>query len=327
MKPYLFTVAVILCLFTSWNLESLPLYYPHREPGFFADGAVEGICVENPEAGFYGLVSPVGASAVIWDPDCLTTRWSGSAGWAGKLRTCPWPMRFMAAASYFNCDFSGAQNLEDEGDVQLFAIDGGGMGGTIPATQNNFFHFSHKETQINALVSGVCNWCDGIILYPAAGYGFICQNQSFNSQLVNFDLGDFNNGTVHETLDTTYHGVNFELGAVKRCARCLVVTVIPFFGIYSARAEMNGVQDWGDNPMPALHLDTQVMWEIAYRGGLRGAILWECCRYHIGVQAFADYLSFTPGLYNPREDDEGPARITKKNSLRFGGGLVAGCHF
>ncbi len=324
MKSLFFSIIVLLVF---GNLKSLPLYYPYAECGFFADGAVEGVLVENPEIGFYGLVDSDDTSAVVWDTNCLTDQWSGAVGWTGRpFKRCD-PVRVMGTVSYFNCGFKGKKNIDGNGLIQLFAINGGGIGGTIPEEQTNYFHFCNEEIRANALIATTYAWCDGITLYPAVGYGFISQNQTFESQLVNFALADLDNGTIHESLDTTYHGVNLELGISKRFCQCWVFTAVPFFGIYRACTEIDGVQNWGQIGFPTIHLDKKSVCEVAYRGGLRGAILWEWCEYHIGAEAFVDYLSYVPGIYNPREDNDGPARITKKNSFRYGGGLVIGRQF
>lgn len=318
--------SIIFFLLYFVNLSALPFYYPDVECGFFFDGAVEGIYVENPDIGFYGLYNANDTPAVVWSTNCLGTRWSGAAGWTGRPVKCYEPIRIMAAASYFDCGFKGKKNLENGGPIQIFHVAGGGAGGTIPETQNNFFHFCQKEIHAGVFVSSTYSWCGGIVFYPAIGYSFISQDQSFDSRLINFE-NNFNNGTIHEALKTAYQGMNLEVAVAKRFFSSWVLTIIPTFGVYRACTELQATQNWGQNNLRTPLIPQKDVYQTAYQGSLRGGLFWQCSGYHIGGTAFADYLSYVPGILNPREDDDDHAYITKKTSFRYGGGLLVGRHF
>lgn len=293
----------------------------HLEKKLFVSGAVEGIKVESPDIAFYGLNG--GAPAVVWNPSCLGIRWSGLAG----IRV-PWtlfsrPVSIIATGSFFNCSFKKNKNLDGKGPIGLFPITGEGPGGEIPSTQNNYFHFSQKETHVNALISSMYICGGDVIFTPAFGYGYIYQDRDFSSQLINYALADLNDGTIYESLNTAYHGAVGAAAISKRFWEKGILTIIPTFGVYHARTAFEATQNWGELGFNTINIPETDSYEFAYLASLRSGLLWDFCDFQIGGSVFVEYLSYVPNIYNPKNDHDYPSRVTEKSSLRYGGGVIA----
>jgi len=308
--------------------ESSILVYPHGGCGFFVDAAVEGIYVEEPDIGFYGLVDPDDTPAFVYDPSYLTLRVNGTVGYscaANQWFECFGNyLHAYVSSSYFNCSEKKERDLSDGANIQLFSINGNGDGGTIPSTQNSIFEGCFWESHTNAMLAGTHCYC-GFSLFTAVGFAFIYRHQEYKSGLLNQTM-IFDNGTITEELDTYYRGVKIELGVSKQFCDCWIVSIVPTFGIYTACTDFSGMQTWGQLGIPAVSVAGKLE-KRTYQGALRGSLLYHWCGYYVGGQAFGDYLSYVPGVMNPREDDDGAAHITEKNSFRYGGGFVVGKHF
>jgi len=327
MKRLFFSI--ILILGAAQSIHGSLLVIPRDGCGFFIDAAVEGIYVEEPNIGFYGLVSPDDTPAAVYDPSFLTARVTGTVGATCEpndyFRCFGNQLYAYVSTSYFQCSEKQNRDLNDGSDIQLFAIDGNGEGGTLPSTQKAFFDACHQESHTEAMLASTqcMNW--GFDLFYAVGFGFIYRHQEYKSNLQNTEL-IFDNGTVTETLSTYYRGVKLELGIIKRFCGCWTLSVVPTFGIYTAHTDFEGDQTWGMLGIEPFSL-SRTYEQTAYQGALRASLIYDWCGYYVGGQAFADYLSFIPGVFNPREDDDGAARITEKNSFRYGGGFVMGTLF
>ncbi|NGX57449.1 MAG: hypothetical protein K940chlam3_00341 [Chlamydiae bacterium] len=330
MRKSIQAIFALFLMFSS-DSEASYVYYPYCESGFFFDAGVEGIYVEEPDIGFYGLVTPDDTPAVIYDPSCLTARVSGSVGYTffptGMCRCFGENVQFFVTSSFFTCSQRGKKDLTDLGPVQLFAINGGGVGNALEVSQVNNFHSCHWENHTDAMISGISDLCYGFSLHTAVGFGFIYRCQQFKSNLFNESIS-YNNGTITENLDTYYRGVKVEFGISKRFCDCWLVTMVPTFGIYDACTNLCAHQDWGQLADGINGLDPVSQSEklslTAYQGAFRSSFLRDWCGYYVGGQVFVEYLSYVPGLFNPREDDDGPTRIVEKNSFRYGGGFVIG---
>jgi len=305
------------------------LLYPYCGCGFFGDIAVEGIYVEEPDIGFYGLVDPDNTPAVVYDPSFLTARVGGTVGYT--CSTNEWleclgdQIMLYVSSSYFQCRDHAIKDLSGGSNIQLFSINGDGDGGEIPDTQESRFDSCIWENHTEAMLGGVNYGCYGINVHGAIGFGFIYRHQEYKSRLINPDI-PFDNGTITEQFDTYYRGVKIELGVSKRFCQCWVFSVAPAFGIYDAHTDFCGNQTWGGLGIDPVSI-RKTYSRTAYQGALRGALLWEWCGYYFGGDAFVDYLSYVPGVFNPREDDDGSTHLVEKNSFRYGGGLVAGKKF
>lgn len=324
--------ALVLMLTALSPAESSLLLYPQDGCGFFMDAAVEGIYVEDPDIGFYGLVNEDDTPAVVYDPSFLTARYTGTVGYRLRPNTAlsclGQEVLLYASTSYFQCSGNRAESLDGQGLIQLWGIEGGGIGGILPSTQTSLYSSCIWESHTEAMIGGVHRTCYGFDLFSAIGFGYLYRHQDYVSQLINFEIGPgFNNGTITEDLNTQYRGVVVELGATKELCDWLTFSLVPRFGIYHAHTEFKGLQTWGSlsDALPLQSVE-ETKQETAYQAGLRGALLFNWCDYYIGGQAFMDYLSYVPGVFNPREDDQ-RARIVGKNSLRFGGGVVLGKAF
>ncbi len=326
MKRFIFSILT----FCSFQVaESSILVHPHCGCGFFVDAAVEGIYVEEPDIGFYGLVDPDDTPAVVYDPSFLTARVNGTVGYscvANRWFQCLGDhLQMYVSSSYFQCREKKERDLSGGSNIQLFSINGNGDGGVVPSTQDSIFEACLWESHTDAMLAGKHCYCNGFSVFTALGFGFIYRHQQYKNQLVNPEF-PLDNGTITEDLDTYYRGVKLEFGVSRQFCDCWVVSIVPTFGIYSACTDFCGRQVWGQLGITPVSISGKLE-KTAYQGALRASLLWNWCEYYFGGQAFADYLSYVPGLFNPREDDDGPARITEKDSFRYGGGFVVGKQF
>jgi len=323
MKRIFFSILIFCSVQVA---ESSVLVHPHCGCGFFVDAAVEGIYVEEPDIGFYGLVDPDDTPAVIFDPSYLTARVNGTVGYTcvanDWFRCLGDQLQVYVSSSYFQCQEKKEQSSPEGTGVQIFGIDGGGEGGTVPGGQDAYFEACLWENHTEAMLGGAHCYYGGFNLYSAVGFGFIYRHQQFKNRLV-YPVVPFDNGTITEDLDTYYRGVKIELGVSKQFCDCWTLSIVPTFGIYSACTEFCGYQTWGQSEFAPTSVAGKLE-KTAYQGALRSSLVYDWCGYYFGGQAFVDYLSYVPGIFNIREDDDGPSHITEKNSFRYGGGFVIG---
>lgn len=334
MKLNFHTILTLLFIFSAQLAEASYTYYPYCGCGIFAQASVDGIFVDEPDIGFYGDGTVQNAALAVYDPSFLTARAGASVGYT-FTPSYLWPsfgknLQLYASTSYFTCS-QKKETIFLNQPIEYYAIDGSGIGGRLdPANMRilNTFRSRQWESHTDAMVVGTHEFCDDFVLFAAVGFGYIYRSQNYSSNLFNIDISanGLNNGTITEDLETYYRGVKVELALSKRFCQCFVVTIAPTFGIYNACSDFCGQQNWGDLGLPNISYSEKLT-ETSYQGAFRGAVMWDWWGYYVGADGFVDYLSYVPGLFNPRDDVDGPSRILKKNSIRYGGGLVIGRFF
>lgn len=320
-------------LLTLPGLMAAPFYYPTQIPALTLDGAVEGMRIENPDISFYGKITGVDQPAVTFSPSVAAPSFSLALGVIAEdqysFLGSPKAM-LLVSESYCNGRKQIIQTLGEPGDpkLTLWPIDGsgsGGGGGAIPATERNTFRVRDQENQVISLLATEIPLAYGLYVYPAVGYCYYSRDLHFSSQIQNYVI-NFDNGVITESLKTEYQGSRFELGVARRFFSSLLLLVVPSFSVLSSETSFHANQTFGDNPIAPVSI-SQKLNRVAYQAGFRIALLFECGRYHLGGIVTGDYYTFVPGIFNPREDDDGPAHITIKNSVRYGGGIVIGATF
>ena len=322
--PYLSILLMVFCASLCADLPYQPAFPYQGSAGI----AIGGAKADNPPMSFYGSFSNDGAPAVTYDSDVKGPYFSLGASYALPL---PKPFCFVSDVVvlavrdgiYFGeCSHTTRLGEPDDAElIDLFAIDGSGAGGTIAVTQEGSFSMHQTENQLDAMVALQLFRCDGIFLMPAVGYTATYRRSKMESSLVDYETG-FNNGTVFEKINTWMQGARFEVGLFKGFCMNWWTLVLPSIAVYHSNNELEGTQDFGDNGSTLYTVDNH-LGKNGFEASCKIYLGFDWCQWNFTGYLFGRYQSFVPGVYNPREDDDGPAHLTTKNATLWGGGLFA----
>ncbi|GEM_PF-2592818 len=324
MKKLLLILLLPFCVPSSVNAQ-LYLDLKPCESDFKLFG--DGVKIDNPEVSFYGQTANPTRPGVTNDCDIGTgvfgAQWA--AGMPIPKDLCFFGQTCVVVAHnrfIFGSACADKELVRSGQTLNLYGIDGSGFGGVIPFNQLSRFKAEQLQNDFNLLFARPFLIGGGFTLYPAIGYSAIFRSLKMKNQLINLDT-QFDNGTVHENLISWYNGGKIELALVKKFHANWCAEIIPFIAGYRLHTTLNGTQNFGQNATPSVSLSTGKL-QAAYSTGVRFSVQSSFCGFSVGGQIFGEFLSRVPGILNPRDDDDLPARITDKNANLWGGGLFLG---
>lgn len=265
---------------------------------FSIEGDIAASRIELADVTFYGQLG-TNRPGSVYSPTIWGTRVGGAASYG-----------YFRARDHFLWGSSSAGQTFTPFDMILVpAIDGGSASLVEVGEVKEEFRSYYRENDFDLMVLHRFDLCDGLSINPAFGYSTVYLWRGVKSQL--------EATRVEEILHTAYHGGRAELEFRQQFRGPLAFSITPGFAAYYASTDLLASQEWSEGP---IHVK-KGRGDVCFRGILEvtGSYSWKT--KYVGLIGYIDYMSYIPGVWNPRTQGEF-LRLVDSNSLRFGVGAT-----
>lgn len=278
------------------------------------DLMIGGAKADNPQIGFYGTTKSAAAPGVVFDADL--GGWKGAVELSGK-RGIP----FSLISSFFWGQWSSSKRIGDGEEIDylmLVSIDGSGQEIALPLNQKARYQLEEWISDSAFMGRFFLEQLGPFRLLVKGGPALLYRLTEHCCGLVDHLTGD-KNGSIREGVSSLFVGgrIGFELEVDPGF---MTLQLIPEFTLYRGWHRFRGAMDFGENHLLPVSFVKQSE-RPAYDAKIRLLISREIYSREWGLELFAHFISYAPGIFNPRSQEDQAADLTNQNSTLWGGGI------